>query len=258
MVQQVQHVQYGVAEDIRKAILNLQAVGEPVAAVILEPIQGEAGVIIPPKGYLQAVRKICDETGVFLIIDEIQTGMGRTGTIWRCDAEGIVPDILCYGKAFGGGIMPITGIICRPHLWTKKLVDNPWLLGSPTFGGNPLCCAAALATIKYMIDHDIAGMSKRKGKLLKDGLDKLKTKYPTLIQDVRGVGLLIAVEFFSTEIGYTTAKGLFTRRVMTAGTLVNAKCIRFEPPATLPETDIATVLTRLDESLAETQKTFKL
>ncbi|GMO25603.1 MAG: putrescine aminotransferase [Termitinemataceae bacterium] len=258
MVQQVQHVQYGVAEDIRKAILNLQAVGESVAAVILEPIQGEGGVIIPPKGYLQAVRKICDETGVFLIIDEIQTGMGRTGTIWRCDAEGIVPDIMCYGKAFGGGIMPITGIICRPHLWTKKLVDNPWLLGSPTFGGNPLCCAAALATIKYMIDHDIAGQSKKKGKMIKDGLEKLKTKYPQLIDDVRGAGLLIAVEFASTEIGYAVAKGLFGRRVMTAGTLVNAKCIRFEPPCTLPDSDIAAVLSRMDEALADTKAAFCL
>ena len=94
MVQQVQHVQYGVAEDVRKAIVNLQAVGEKVAGVILEPIQGEAGVIVPPAGYLQEVREICDETGVALIFDEIQTGMGRTGTMWRCEAEGVTPDIM--------------------------------------------------------------------------------------------------------------------------------------------------------------------
>ena len=88
----VQHVQYGVAEDIRKAIENLQAVGEKAAGVILEPIQGEAGVIIPPNGYLTEVRKICDETGVALIFDEIQTGMGRTGTMWRCEYEGFTPE----------------------------------------------------------------------------------------------------------------------------------------------------------------------
>ena len=98
MVQQVQHVQYGIADDVRKAIKNLQAVGEKVAGVILEPIQGEAGVIVPPAGYLQEVREICDETGVALIFDEIQTGMGRTGTMWRCEAEGVTPDIMTYGK----------------------------------------------------------------------------------------------------------------------------------------------------------------
>ena len=88
----VQHVQYGVAEDIRKAIENLQAVGEKVAGVILEPIQGETGVIIPPNGYLTEVRKVCDETGVALIFDEIQTGMGRTGTMWRCEYEAVTPE----------------------------------------------------------------------------------------------------------------------------------------------------------------------
>jgi putrescine aminotransferase len=222
--------------------------------VILEPIQGEAGVIIPPEGYLREVRRICDEKGVFLIFDEIQTGMGRTGTFWRCQSEDDTPDILTYGKAFGGGIMPITGIICRPHLWTKKLVENPWLLGSPTFGGNPVCCSAALATIKYMIDHDIPGLCRVKGALLKGGLDKLAQKYPQLIHDVRGAGLMIAVEFASTEIGYNVAKGLFSRGVMTAGTLVNAQCIRFQPAAIIPEEDIAAVLERMDEALSDTAR----
>ena len=91
--------------------------------------------------------------------------------MWRCEAEEVVPDILTYGKAFGGGIMPITGIICRPHMWTQELVDNPWLLGSPTFGGNPVCCSAAIATIKYMIDNDIPGQCAAKGVMLKSGLE---------------------------------------------------------------------------------------
>lgn len=164
MVQQVQHVEYGNAVDAEKAIRNLQAVGEKVAAMIVEPIQGEAGVIIPPDGYLTALRTICDKYKVALIFDEIQTGMGRTGTMWRCEHEGVTPDIMTYGKAFGGGIMPITGFICRPWMWVKDLVDNPWLLGSPTFGGNPVCCSAALAAIKYTIDHDIPGQCAEKGK----------------------------------------------------------------------------------------------
>lgn len=257
MVQQVQHVEYGDAMAIRKAIQNLQHVGEKVAAVILEPVQGEAGVIIPPKGYLKEVRKICDELGVFLIFDEIQTGMGRTGTMFRCEAEGVVPDIMTYGKAFGGGIVPITGIIARPHLWVQQLQDNPWILGSPTFGGNPLCCSAALATIKYMLENDIPAMAREKGEHLISGLREVAKKYPEVIDEVRGVGVMIGVEFNSTEMGYSVAKGLFSRRVMTAGTLVNAKTIRFEPSATIPHEDIDTVLERFEEAVKDTKKEFE-
>lgn len=255
MVQQVQHVEYGNAEDARKAIRNLVTVGEKVAAMIVEPIQGESGIIVPPAGYLKELREICDEYGVALIFDEIQCGMGRTGTMWRCEAEDVVPDIMTYGKAFGGGIMPITGIICRPHMWTQELVDNPWLLGSPTFGGNPVCCSAAIATIKYMIDHDIPSECASKGEILKNGLISLKEKYPEIVDDVRGLGLMLAVEFKTSEIGYETAKGLFARGVMTAGTLVNAKCVRFEPAAVITEEQIQAVLSRMDEALADIMKT---
>jgi putrescine aminotransferase len=258
MVQQVQHVQYGVAEDIEKAIANLVAVGEKVAGVILEPIQGEAGIIIPPAGYLKEVRAICDRYGVALIFDEIQTGMGRTGTFWRCQAEGVTPDIMTFGKAFGGGILPITGIICRPHMWTAELVDNPWLLGSPTFGGNPVCCAAAIATIKYMIDNDIPGVCAKKGEILIAALNGLRDKYPDVIKAVRGTGLMIAVEFISSEFGYEVAKGLFSRGVMTAGTLVNAKCIRFEPAAVITEEDISEVAIRMDAAVLDAQKVYSL
>ena len=163
MIQHVQHVKYGDADAIETAIDNLVTVGETVAAVILEPIQGAAGVQIPPKGYLKRVSEICDKYGVALIQDEIQTGMGRTGTMWRCEAEDVVPDIMTFGKAFGGGVMPITGIVARPNMWVEKLVENPWILGSPTFGGNPLACAAAIATIKYMLENDIPKQCKEKG-----------------------------------------------------------------------------------------------
>jgi putrescine aminotransferase len=249
MVQQVEHVTYGIAEEVDKAIREQHAVGEKVAAVILEPIQGEAGVIVPPDGYLRDVREICDKYGVVLIFDEIQTGMGRTGTMWRCQAEDVTPDIMTFGKAFGGGVMPITGIICRPDMWVKELVDNPFLLGSPTFGGNPLACSAAIATIKHMIDNDIPGQCRVKGEKLKTGLESLKNRFPELIEEVRGVGLMLAVEFRSTEIGYAVAKGLFARSVITAGTLLNAKCIRFEPAAVLTDDIIQTIVSRMAEAM---------
>lgn len=254
IVQQVLHVQYGKTKAMERSIQNLVSVGEKVAGIIVEPIQGEAGVIIPPDGYLADLRNLADKYGIALIFDEIQCGMGRTGTMWRCEHEGVTPDIMTFGKAFGGGIMPITGIICRPKMWVQQLVDNPWLLGSPTFGGNPVCCSAAIATIKYMIDNDIPGQCARKGEILINGLKELQKKYPRIIKEVRGVGLMIGVEFQKQEIGWSVAKGLFSRGVMTAGTLVNAKTIRFEPPAVITEQQIQTVLARMEEALADTQK----
>ena len=231
---------------------------DKTCAIITEVVQGEGGIYPAKKEFLEGLRALCDEKDIILIFDEIQCGMGRTGTMWRCEAEGVVPDIMTFGKAFGGGIMPITGIICRPQMWVQQLIDNPWLLGSPTFGGNPVCCSAAIATIKYMIDNDIPGQCASKGKILKAGLESLKAKYPEIIDDVRGLGLMLAVEFKTCDIGYSVAKGLFSRGVMTAGTLVNAKCIRFEPTAVITEEQIAQVIERMDAALADTKKEFEL
>ena len=239
--------------DSVKALIN-----DKTCAIIFETVQGEGGIYPATEEFLKGVRALCDEHDLLLILDEIQCGMGRTGTMWRCEAEGVVPDIMTFGKAFGGGIMPITGIICRPQMWVQQLIDNPWLLGSPTFGGNPVCCSAAIATIKYMIDNDIPGQCASKGKILKAGLESLKAKYPEIIDDVRGLGLMLAVEFKTCDIGYSVAKGLFSRGVMTAGTLVNAKCIRFEPTAVITEEQIAQVIERMDAALADTKKEFEL
>jgi len=258
MIQQVQHVKYGDADAAEAAIKNLQAVGEKVAGIIVEPIQGEAGVKVPPAGYLQRLREIADETGVALIFDEIQTGMGRTGAMWRCEEEGVTPDILTFGKAFGGGIMPITGIIARPHMWVEKLVENPWILGSPTFGGNPLACSAAIANIGYMLENDIPGQAKEKGEYFMEKLKGLQEKHPKLLTDIRGAGLLIAMEFPQSEMGWSVTKGLFARNVMTAGTLVNAKTVRIEPPAIIKYETIDIVIEKLDEALADTEKEFNL
>ncbi|MDO4553349.1 MAG: putrescine aminotransferase [Bacillota bacterium] len=258
LIQQVQHVKYGDAEAMETAIKNLQTVGEKVAAVIIEPIQGEAGVQIPPDGYLKAVRAICDKYGVAMIADEIQTGMGRTGTMWRCEYEDVTPDILTYGKAFGGGVMPITGIIARPCMWGQKLIDNPWILGSPTFGGNPLACSAAIATIAYMLEHDIPKQCKEKGDYFMEKLNGLMKKYPTVLKGVRGAGLLICMEFPEAEVGYAVTKGLFDRHVMTAGTLVNAKTVRIEPPGVIKYETIDIVLAKLEESIQDAKKAFNL
>ncbi|MDD6647782.1 MAG: putrescine aminotransferase [Firmicutes bacterium] len=267
MVQQVQHVEYGNAAATEAAVKNLQTVGEKVAAIIVEPIQGEAGVIIPPDGYLKQLREIADKYGVCLIFDEIQTGLGRTGTLWRCEYEGVTPDIMTFGKASSGGLVPITGIIARPWTYEKsgvgtgqegKMFDNPWILGSPTFGGNPLACSAFISTIKYMLENDIPGQSKAKGDYYLAGLKKLQEKYPTVLKEFRGSGMLICMEFPEAEVGYEVTKNLFARNVMTAGTLVNAKTVRIEPPITQAYETIDKVLAALDEAMAAVKDEFNL
>jgi putrescine aminotransferase len=252
IIQGVQHVEFGDADAVETAIRNLIAVGESVAAVIVEPIQGEAGIIVPPDDYLPKLREICDRYDVFLILDEIQTGMGRTGTLWACEAHDVVPDILTYGKAFGGGVMPITGIAARPHLWVDELKDNPWILGSPTFGGNPLACAAAIAAIKYTIENDLPRQIAEKGTYLMDKLIELKAQHEILV-DVRGKGLLVGLEYPTEEIGWEVSKGLFKRGVLTGGTLNNAKVNRIEPPGIISYESLDTVVSRLDETLTEVQ-----
>lgn len=249
-----QHVEYADAEAVEKAIRNLIAVGESVAGVIVEPIQGEAGIVVPPADYLPSLRAICDRYDVLLITDEIQTGMGRTGTLWAVEQVNVVPDILIMGKAFGGGVMPITGIVARKHLW-QNMLDNPWVLGSPTFGGNPLSCSAAIAAIKYTVEWDIPKMAAEKGAYIMKALETLKNKYPAL-KAVRGRGLLIGMEFPSDEVGFALAKELFDQRVLVGGTLNNARVVRIEPPAVISYEQIDTVLSVLDQALAKLYKQY--
>ncbi|MBA1333628.1 MAG: Putrescine aminotransferase [Firmicutes bacterium] len=255
MIQSVQHVEYGNADAAEAAIKNLIAVGETVAAMIVEPIQGEAGIIVPPEGYLKRLREICNKYDVVLIFDEIQTGMGRTGTLWACEAEGVTPDILVFGKAFGGGVMPITGIIARPHLWTDDIKNNPWILGSPTFGGNPLACTAAIAALKYTLENDIPGQIKVKGEYLIGKVRELQKRHPILV-DVRGRGFLIGLEYPTAEMGWAVSKGLFKRGVMTGGTLNSSKTNRIEPPGIISYETMDKIVAKLDETLTEVEEEF--
>ncbi|NTV89890.1 MAG: aminotransferase class III-fold pyridoxal phosphate-dependent enzyme, partial [Clostridiales bacterium] len=234
---------------------NLIASGESVAAMIVEPIQGEAGIIVPPAGYLKELRAICDKYDVLLIFDEIQTGLGRTGYFWACEAEGVTPDILVFGKAFGGGIMPITGIIARPHLWTEELQDNPWILGSPTFGGNPLACSAAIANMKFMLETDLATQVLEKGEYLIGKLKELQAKHK-IVCDIRGRGFLIGIEYPTPEIGWAVSKGWFARGVMTGGTLNNVKTGRIELPGITSYETIDKIVKLLDETYTEVEAEF--
>ncbi|NIF58482.1 putrescine aminotransferase [Enterobacter sp. Ap-916] len=225
------HVPFGNIEALRTQFSECRKTGDDVAALILEPIQGEGGVILPPPGYLPAVRQLCDEYGVLLILDEVQTGMGRTGRMFACEHENVQPDILCLAKALGGGVMPIGATVATEEVFSV-LFDNPFL-HTTTFGGNPLACAAALATIHYLLEENLPAQAAQKGQLLLDGFRALAREFPDLVVEARGQGLLMAIEFRDNDIGYEFASQMFRQQVLVAGTLNNAKTIRVEPPLTL-------------------------
>ncbi|UUE11379.1 putrescine aminotransferase [Dickeya zeae] len=247
------HVPFGDIQAMRQKIEQCQRNGEGIAAVILEPIQGEGGVIVPPDQYLPAVRALCDETGALLILDEVQTGMGRTGKMFACEHYGVQPDILCLAKALGGGVMPIGATVATEEVFSV-LFDNPFL-HTTTFGGNPLACAAALATINVLLRDNLAEQAARQGAFLLAGLQRLAAAYPDLIVEARGKGLLQAIEFRENAIGYAFASELFQRRVLVAGTLNNAKSIRIEPPLTITPEQCQHVLQEAERALARLRAT---
>jgi putrescine aminotransferase len=231
MIPGFRHVHFGDIEMMRKTFEACTLVGEDVAGVILEPIQGEGGVNLPPDGYLKQVRELCDQYGALLILDEVQTGMGRTGKMFACEHYGVVPDILCLAKAFGGGVMPAGAVVATEEVF-KSFFPNPFVQ-TTTFGGNPLACAAAIATFHVLIEENLPARAEEMGAYMLKGLREAAAAHADKVLEVRGKGLLIGVEFHSDEIGYEVSKGLFDNGVLVAGTLINAKTIRIEPPLTI-------------------------
>ncbi len=247
LLQDVYFVEFGDAEEVEWQLKKARDVGLDIAAVVAEPIQGEAGAIVPPDDYWPRLREICDEYDVLLIADEVQTGMGRTGALFGVDHWNVVPDIMCLGKAIGGGVMPLSAFISTPEIW-KVLEKNPFLHSS-TFGGNPLACAAGIAAIHVTLSEDLPRKAAEAGTYFLQGLRDIQSRYPEVMVDVRGKGLLIGVEFSSTEFGYSVAAGLFRRGVLVAGTLINAKTLRFEPALFITKKQIDEVLDHLEDTL---------
>lgn len=256
LIQNTRHVKHGDIQDLKNTIENIISAGDDIAAVILEPIQGAAGIILPPKEYLKEVREICSRENIILIIDEIQTGLARTGTMWRCEAEDIIPDILVFGKAFGGGITPSTGIIARPFLINDRVKNNASFWEATTFGGNPMASVASLAAIKYMLENDIPDICKKKGEKIKEILKELQIKYPDILLEYRGEGLFIGMDFPSNGIGKFILNKLMERHYLLAGTFRGAKTLRIEPPAVISYEAIDGLGRAMEEVLSLTEKEF--
>ena len=249
----IQFVEFGDADAVIDELYKADQTGKGVAAVIMEPIQGEAGAIVPPDDFWPRIRAACDEYGTLLIADEVQTGLGRTGRLFGVNHWDVVPDIMCLGKALGGGVMPLSAFISTPKIW-GVLESNPFIHSS-TFGGNPLACAAGIAAINVTLEEDLAGQAAKKGNETLARLIRLKMRYDRIIRRAGGKGLLLGLEFANTEVGYKVVAGLFRRGVLVAGTLTNSKTVRIESALNIPQRLLDEVLDALEDTLQEVDET---
>jgi acetylornithine/N-succinyldiaminopimelate aminotransferase len=230
----VTHVPYGDAQAVETVL------GPDVAAILAEPVQGEGGVLPAPPGFLARLRKIADTNGSFLILDEIQTGVGRTGTFLACQREGVVPDVVALAKGLGGGV-PIGAMVCRA---TLEGALPPGSHGS-TFGGNPLASAAALAVLRTLEQEHLVEAADKMGELLQAGLRRIAERHPKVVATTRGSGLLQALVLTDA----VDARALLGR-MQDAGLLVTiagGQALRYSPPLVVREAEI-------NEALAITER----
>ena len=232
-----------------------QAVDEQTAAFLIEPIQGEGGINVASVEFLRAARRRCDEVGALLVMDEVQTGLGRTGKMWGCDwaFEGtdMAPDMMLLAKALSGGAIPIGAVVAAPHVW-EFWNDSP-LIHSSTFGGNPLACAVGLATLQVIEEEDLVERCARAGEKLLAGLRQTQEKYPDLVVDIRGRGLILGVEFPEEDITSLVLAGLAQRDVLVVPyTFNNPTVTRFEPPFVISDEQIEWATRAFDEAVGQT------
>lgn len=232
------NVEYNNVEAIKKATTD------KTCAVLLEPIQGEGGVNVPSDDYLQKVQSWCREKGILLILDEIQTGAGRTGTLFAYEQYGVEPDIMALAKGIGSGV-PIGAFLAKEAV----SVFSPGEHGS-TYGGNPLACAASHAVLKYIIEHNIPAQVKRVGNHLMSRLQSMKQEFD-FITDVRGRGLLVAIEF-NQEIAEQLVLACINKGLLVNRLKPNA--LRFMPPLIITEKEVDKAVGIVKEALKEIQK----
>ena len=220
----------------------------------MEPIQGEAGAIVPPDDFWPRIREATKKHGTLLIADEVQTGLGRTGKLWGVDHWDVVPDIIAVAKSLGGGVMPICSVITTEEIFKPFMYPNPFLQTTTT-GGGALACSAAIAAINVTVRDKLWEVAKEKGDYIMPRVKELAAKYPKVYEKVTGKGLLIGQHFQTPEIGGQVAAELFKRGVLVAGTLTSAQTIRIEPPLVITYDEINQGLNSLTEAVEAVAKT---
>ena len=237
MLPGVFHAPYGKVEDLRwfdEVLFDKLAPADEVAAIVVEPIQGEGGYIVPEVGFLQGLREICDRHGILLVADEIQSGAGRTGSMWAIEQFGVLPDILLSAKGIASG-MPLGALIARADLLEAW---GPGAHGS-TYGGNPVACAAALATID-LLEGGLIDNARARGEQAFAGLRPLIARFPKLVTDVRGRGLMIGIEFDTAEHAEEVQWSAFQRGLLVLE--CGKSSVRMSPALTVSEAEMETAL----------------
>lgn len=238
----VAHVAFGDAS-------NLDAMLADVAAFIVEPVQGEGGVNVPPEGYLRAVREACDRTGALFIADEVQTGLGRCGFRFGVDRDGVVPDVMTLAKGLSGGVVPVGAFIARPDVWNRAYGKAP-LLHTSTFGGSELACVAALTAMDVLEDDNLTENARERGAQLLAGCRAIAAEFPDVVKEARGLGLLVGVELSSEGYGGWIIPEMVKAGVTAAWTLNQQRVIRLEPPLVVTAAQVDKALTALREGVA--------
>jgi 4-aminobutyrate aminotransferase len=228
-------------EVLRRSILGRLLSPTDVAAIVVEPVQGEGGYFPAPRAFLEGLREICDEHGILLVADEIQSGMGRTGRWWAMEHAGVEPDIVLTAKGIASG-MPIGAFVARQSVWTWK----PGAHGS-TFAGNPVCAAAGLATLKVIEDDGLLQNATRMGERLKAGLEQVASDYAA-VRDIRGLGLMIGVEFYTHEQAAAVERAAFERGLLVLE--CGESTLRFCPPLIVDGDAVDSAVSIFGEALA--------
>jgi acetylornithine/succinyldiaminopimelate/putrescine aminotransferase len=239
-------VPFGDIEALKKAV------NKDTAAVILEPIQGEGGIHIPPDEYLPAVRAICDDNECLLIFDEVQTGFGRTGKMFASEHWGVVPDIMTVAKSLGGGIYPISATIFKEEI-QDFFIPHPFIHLS-TFGGSDLGCIVGLASIEYIQKHNLPARAMEMGKRFRAGFDRLLKEYPELLLEVRQKGLMMGLQYTNESIGPRMTKKMADRNIIAIYTGNDPSICRLMPPLVITPEEVDEVLNALEDSMKELSK----
>ena len=219
------------------------------AAVIVETIQGEGGINIPSDDYLPGLRKICDDHETCLILDEIQTGLGRTGKMFGCEHWGVVPDIMTIAKSLGGGIYPISATVYKEEL-QDFFIPHPFIHLS-TFGGSDLGCVVALASIEYIQKHHLCENAEKMGQRFRTGFDGLLKQYPRLLLEVRQKGLMMGLQYTNESIGPRMTKKFADRGLLAVYAGTDSSVCRVMPPLTITEEEVDFVLNVVEDSMKE-------
>jgi putrescine aminotransferase len=228
---------------------SLDEMLQGAAAFVVEPVQGEGGVNVPPEGYLRAVREACDRAGALLIADEVQTGLGRCGYRFACDRDEVVPDVMTLAKGLSGGVVPVGAFIARPQVWNRAFGDAP-LVHTSTFGGGEIACAAAIAAMDVLEADGLAEQARVRGDQLLRGACAIAADFPAVVRDVRGLGLLVGVELMHEGYGGYIIPEMLKAGVTAAWTLNQQRVIRLEPPLIVTAAEIERALAALRAGVA--------